>query len=344
MIYNTKLFTLTLGLLLSLQINSYATNEILLNSKNDVTFLAIGDTPYTKEEERTLNNIVIPSIKKANYPFVVVYGDILSGRDSCTNELLTKRLNTFYNIKLNHVFYTPGDNDWTDCDRVKKEQRYSELERLRFIRKYIKENKPNPPKQWNYKQQKKLIENTSWNYKDIQFATLHMVSTNNGRVEILLDDKNEALDEVDYRDKANIDWLDQTFKKAKKNKSKAVIIISQADITKSKYKKACTKSNRAKCNPFKNFTDHLRVEAKQFTDNKGQPKPVLFLHGDSNPYCFDKKFGKDTAPNLWRLNAWGDYKPYADATVVKFDPTNKNKPFEAHTLTSNEVPKNTCYK
>jgi hypothetical protein len=185
------------------------------------------------------------------------------------------------------------------------------------------------------------VFNPKWD-KNIQFATVHMVSTNNGRVEILLDNKSRALDEVDYRDKANIDWLDETFKKAKKNKSKAVIIVSQADITKYKYKEACTKTNRVKCNPFKKFTDHLRIKAKQFKNDKGQLKPVLFLHGDSNPYCFDKKFGKDIAPNLWRLNAWGDYKPYADATVVKFNLDNKNKPFEAHTLTSNEVPKNAC--
>jgi hypothetical protein len=28
------------------------------------------------------------------------------------------------------VFYTPGDNDWTDCDRENLKVRQSELERL----------------------------------------------------------------------------------------------------------------------------------------------------------------------------------------------------------------------
>ncbi len=318
--------------------SSHANN----NGHDSITILAIGDTPYSKKEELDLNNKVIPTIKKSDYPFIVVYGDILSGKESCTNKLLTKRLNTFYHIKKDRVFYTPGDNSWTDCDRSFKDKSFSELERLTYIRSFITANKQNPPKQWKYKQQKELIENASWYYDEVKFATMHIVSTNNGRIEILKDDINKALNQVDARDEANLHWLRKTFDDANKNNARAVIIISQADITRSKEKDICTKSNRVTCNPFKNFTNHLRLEAKQFVNNEGQEKPVLFLHGDSNPYCFDKKFGKDITSNLWRLNAWGDWKQDADATVVKFNPNNKNNPFEAHTLLSNELPKNKC--
>jgi len=344
MIDINRLLTIGFILITTLITNSYAKEEIPINNNGNVSFLAIGDTPYTQDEEFELNNKVIPAIQKRNYPFVVVHGDILSGAESCTNKLLTKRLNRFYNIKKDYVFYTPGDNDWTDCDRSSKSEQFSELERLSYVRNYISTNQPNPPKHWNYKRQKELIENASWTYKEIQFATIHMVSTSNGRKEILKDDKNKALDKVDYRDQANLQWLDFTFEEAKKSNAKAIIIVSQADVTKSKYKSICTKTNRVKCNPFESFTNHLRQKAKEFKNSKGENKPVLFLHGDSNPYCFDKKFGKDITPNLWRLNAWGDYKPYADATVVTFNPDNKNKPFEAHTLTSNELPKVSCSK
>ena len=189
-----------------------------------------------------------------------------------------------------------------------------------------------------------MIENASWFYKGIQFATIHMVATRNGRREILKDNTNKALDLVDFRDKANLIWLDKTFEDAKKNNAKAVIIVSQANITKSKYKGMCTKTNRVKCNPFEKFTNHLRLKAKQFVNDKNNHKPVLFLHGDSKAYCFDKKFGKDSAPNLWRLNAWGDYKEHADATVVQFNPKDKSNPFKAHTLSSNELPKSSCGK
>jgi len=325
-----KITKILCPLILILSLNAFA------NQKNSISFLAIGDTPYTKEELHDLKNKIIPAMQKSNYPFVVVYGDILSGRESCTNELLITRLNTFYNIKKSRVFYTPGDNDWTDCDRSNKNKPFSEIERLNYIRAFIASHKPYLPKKWKYKRQKELIENASWFYKGIQFATLHMVSTNNARTQILKDDKNKALDEVDYRDKKNLQWLNSTFKDAKENNAQAVIFISQADITKSKAKNSCTKQNRTNCNPFKNFNNHLRQKAKQFQ------KPILFLHGDSNPYCFDKKFGKDMASNLWRLNSWGDYKEYADATAVKFNPHNKNNPFEAHTLSSNELPKNSC--
>lgn len=338
------LFSISCILIIIMSLHGYDKSNSHLNTKNNpISFVAIGDTPYTKDEEFQLNNKIIPYIQNGNYPFIVVHGDILNGGESCTNKLLTNRLNTFYNIKKDHVFYTPGDNDWTDCDRIFRYKSYSELERLEYIRTFIASHKPNLPKEWKYKRQKKLIENASWYYEGIQFATIHIVDTRNGRIEILKDNKNKALDQVDSRDQANQDWLDKTFKDARNNNAQAVVIISQANISKSKYKNICSKTKRVNCNPFKSFKNYLQLKAKQFLNDKSEHKPVLFLHGGSKSFCFDKRFGKDIAPNLWRLNAWGDYKPHADATVVKFNTNNKNNPFAAHTLSSNELPNN-CHK
>ena len=68
----------------------------------------------------------------------------------------------------------------------------------------------------------------------------------------------------------------------------------------------------------------------------------LLLHGDSNPYCMDKEFGGKQAPNLWRLNAWGDFQDPADATVVTVRPESKQTPFAAETLLEHNVPADEC--
>jgi hypothetical protein len=306
------------------------------HTSNTVEFLAIGDTPYNIKEQMQLHESLLTQMDSSPYDFVVVYGDILSGQESCTDALVLQRLGMFHMIKENRVFYTPGDNEWTDCDRKGKTFRYSELERLNFLRKFIQLNPTIPPTSWQYKRQKELIENAMWQYKNVQFATVHMVSTQNGRIEILKDKVSKALQEVDKRDKANIKWLKEVFKNAKKNNAKSVIIVSQADVTRSKHEAECTSKNPQTCNPFKKFKEILRQEARTFK------KPVLFLHGDTNPYCFDKQFGKNIAPNLWRLNAWGDYQSHADATVVSYDSSDINSPFKAHTLQSGQRPQQRC--
>lgn len=334
---NKRLLTLCLifmGIFLFMGCTQPKLKNDIINKK--VQFLAIGDTPYNQQEQMQLQQSLLTKMDNSKYPFVTVYGDILSGSESCTDAMVLQRLGMYYMIKPNRVFYTPGDNEWTDCDREGKDFRYSELERLSFIRQFLQQLPLSPPKSWQYEQQTQLIENAKWFYEGVQFGTIHMVSTQNGRVEILKDDVEMAINEVNYRDEANIQWLHSIFLQAKKNNAKAVIIVSQADITKSKYEGECTEENTQLCDPFAKFTQALKHASSEFE------KPVLFLHGDTNPYCFDKTFGEKIAPNLWRLNAWGDYQSHADATVVSFEPNNHTTPFSAHTLQSKETPQNQC--
>jgi hypothetical protein len=175
---------------------------------------------------------------------------------------------------------------------------------------------------------------------NIQFVTIHTVSTNNGRREILEDDIELALSMVEARDQANRVWLKESFQKAKKAGAKAVIIITQADPTAADAAGTCGYANKMQCDAFKTLRAQLKHEAKNFSDKKGL-LPVLYIHGDTNPYCMDSKFGGKTAPNLIRLNAWGDFQEPADATVVTVDFDKKN-PFGAKTLLGNKVPSKTC--
>ena len=68
-------------------------------------------------------------------------------------------------------------------------------------------------------------------------------------------------------------------------------------------------------------------------------KPVLLLHGDTNAYCLDQPF--ETASNLWRLNAPGDFK-HLDASRVEVFPDNPSKPFQAVGLLSGAPAPSVC--
>ncbi len=306
------------------------------------SFIAMGDTPYSDVEDKRIKSEIIGAIRDFNPPFLAYYGDIKSGAESCTDELLQERHSMIMGILPNRVFYTPGDNEWTDCDRTFLDQPYSELERLDHLRKLFFPTSMDLPSSWNYSSQPNFPENARWMQDNIQFVTLHMVSTNNGRIDILKDDIEAALSLVDARDHANRVWMSRSFKAANDSNATAIVIITQADVTAGDGAGLCQGTNRMKCDAFKAFREQIRYEAKNFSNKKGEKLPVLLVHGDTYDYCLDKSFGKDTAPNLWRLNSWGDFQDPADATVITIDPQNTSSPFSAKTLLTNVVPKNMC--
>ncbi len=311
------------------------------------TFIAIGDTPYSVTEEKRIIDVIVGAVQKAEPPFLAVYGDIKSGGETCSKDLLLKRRELFYSMAPGRVFYTPGDNEWTDCDRPSLDPAVSELAQLSLVRKVFFGKIPvENPEGWSYAQQDNFPENARWLTNNILFVTVHTVSTNNGRMDILKDDIDLALSMVEARDQANRVWLEEAFHMGKRQKVRALVIITQADPTAADGSGECTAYRRMHCDAFADFRADVIRLAKNFfpsyTDTR--PRPVLLMHGDTGPFCFDKKFGGRAAPNLWRLNAWGDFTDPADATVVTIQPENKEQPFDAITLLERTVPGSSCYQ
>lgn len=295
---------------------------------SEVKILAIGDSPYSVLEKQYIHNTLKEKIKKSKIPFLVIYGDIKSSKESCTNNLLQQRYQLFKNLHK-YFFYTPGDNEWTDCDREGLEYRFSELERLEYLKKIFFKYEA-WQNSFHYTTQSNFIENGMWDYENVQFATIHLVGTNNGRQEILKDDKELALSMVETRDNANRVWINKIFQNAQKKHFKAVVIFTQADVTSMKNYEECSSVNQQNCNGFANFNQALK-QASQNMDI-----PILLVHGDTHPYCMDKNFGGKDATKLWRLNAWGDFQTPADATVISIQ-EQKSEPFKAITLMGNNV-------
>lgn len=174
-----------------------------------------------------------------------------------------------------------------------------------------------------------------WHYGGVVFLTLHMVSTDNGRKEILLDDKELALTLVDARDRANLLWLEAAFTEAEKTGAGAIVIAAQADVMQHHSDMPCGPHRREGCDAFAAFRLKLRHLAAKFA------RPVLFVHGDTNPYCLDRAFGGAAAPKLWRLNSTGDFA-LVDAAEIRVNLKDAAAPFSVISLTERKPPQDRC--
>lgn len=308
-----------------------------------VKFVAYGDMPYfatdanDTTDEEILKRQIAPIVRREDdIRFVVHYGD--SGRpENVCNDAWLREMRRFWVGQLTtQVFFTPGDNDWTDCDRSSMPTPVSELSRLDAIREILF-SKPQvgiDPK-WHYVRQAAFPENARWIVDGVQFATLHVVGTNNGRAEVLLDDPATALQLVEARDLADVAWIDEAFAQAQQWNAGAVVFTVQADMFVYLNRPACTDAEPVNCDGFSTVRQHLVEQSKLWGG------PVLLIHGDTGAYCFDQPFLSDEASNIWRLNGPGDFA-VLDAAEITVDASDAEAPFKVEGLLSETPPPASC--
>ena len=102
-------------------------------------FGLVGDAPYTKIQEKEFLNVVA-SLNRAELAFVVHIGDIQAdpriynrAPDTttmpCIEETYRMTRDVFQTIR--HPFIlTPGDNEWSDCHKVKQSSSGAPLNEL----------------------------------------------------------------------------------------------------------------------------------------------------------------------------------------------------------------------
>lgn len=298
----------------------------------DFTFIAIGDVPYGEWQIEEYKNKFIPMLQQSQAEFFIHIGDIKGGSSACSDARLGMVLESFNQLKQ-PLFYTPGDNEWTDCHRprTRAKQKLSEeeakftypKERLQYIRKtYFKD--PNislggtagvkivaksqgkvDPKY------EEMVENQMWSYKDILFASLHIVGSNNNAP--MSNGKQSIGDKEEFekRDRANIDWMKEAFAKAKLTNARALILYYHAEVN--------FDPDPKQQGGFKNFLTELTRQAPYFS---GQ---ILLIHGDSHRMQLDRplaipgnRFG-DPIANIMRLEVPGGYAQmgYTEIQVLK---------------------------
>ena len=285
------------------------------------SFLAYGDMPYFAADSALLQQggKLQQAASNTEHQFVVHVGDLKAGSEPCTNALLQRNYRLISSLTKQPFIYTPGDNDWTDCDRKKLTPRYDELERLAYVRQSFASK---PVALSDFARQAEQPENQRWLEGNTLFLTLHIAGTNNGRRQILLSDKQTALSAATVRDHNNLTWLSQNLN----GKFQAAVIFFQADIyQQSKHTSACTANTASQCDGFKHYREQFSRLAEQ------SDFPILLVHGDTGPYCVNSP-----SNNLWRLNAPGDYQ-HLDIAKITVDVT-ANQPFAIEGLLAKQPP------
>ena len=271
-----------------------------------------GDMPYNDTQKTVGVPRLIADMNSQPLAFTVHDGDLKAGSGPCTDGLYTDALARFNTLKAPAAF-TPGDNDWTDCDRTPG---VSSAERLDFERKTLfstrKSLGQNPMRQ--EVQPAPYVENRRWVEGRVVYATLNVQGSCNNLCDVAPDPQEYAA-----RNQANIDWLKQTFDAAKARNAAAVMVIFQADPgwdesdpTRAPTRDPKTlvendvdpKTGQPFPDGFHDFLVALRDETIAFG------RPVAAVHGDSHYFRVDKPL-QDAAgrrvQNFTRVETFGDH-------------------------------------
>jgi hypothetical protein len=296
-----------------------------------------GDLPYSAVQENPGVPNLVADMNDADLEFTVHDGDLKAGNGpsgnppsvNCDDSLYERALGWFNSLREPAMF-TPGDNDWTDCDRPSNGG-FDSLERLEHERRVffatpfsLGQKRLRQEVQSGANEAKCLggtdsashptdcVENRRWSVKDVTYATVDVQGSCNN-----LCDTAPNPDEYATRNSADIQWLQQTFAEAKDEDSAAVMIIMQADpgFDNSTDVGAPTRDPRtlvendkdAAGNPipdgFHDFLSALRDETIAFA------RPVVLVYGDSHYFRIDRPL-LDTQgrrlENFTRVETFGD--------------------------------------
>ncbi len=278
-------------------------------------FAAIGDMPYYEAEpfDRLIERINAQPVR-----FTIHVGDIKSGGTVCSDETFAAVRRQFMAFDAPLV-YTPGDNEWTDCHR-KSNGAYDPLERLQTLRRMFFSTDTSFGRQpVALERQSRMAgfsgfpENQRWHTREVSFATIHLVGSNNN-----LQPELPSSSEFAQRNEANIAWMRSTFAEAKKKNHRAIVFAMQADIF--------FQDPRIAQSGVADWMEAFRQEAAVWG------KPILLIQGDTHRFISDRPFiGRDPRiAHVQRIVVPGDH--VTDAVLIDIDTSNADKVFSIRLL------------
>jgi hypothetical protein len=303
---------------------------------NDKTFeYAIGlwgDLPYSGVQADPGVPNLIADMNASKLEFTVHDGDLKAGNGptanppsvTCNAALYQTALGWFNSLE-GAAMFTPGDNDWTDCDRTSNGGFDSlgrlELERQLFFStpyslgtepiKQEVQTETNPA----YKclgglntdsHPTDCVENRRWTVKGVTYATVNVQGSCNNLCDTAPNPAEEAA-----RNAADIQWLHETLAEANDNGSAGVMIIMQADpgFDQTDGSRAPLRDPKTLAETdgqpdgFQSFLVALRSETIAFQ------KPVVLVYGDSHYFRIDKPLVDAQGrrlENFTRVETFGD--------------------------------------
>ncbi len=296
-----------------------------------------GDLPYSDIQAQTGVPNLIADMNGQELAFTVHDGDLKAGSGTAGSVTPTSCDNALYDQGLGYLnqleapaMFTPGDNDWTDCDRPANGG-YNSLERLDYERQLffgtifsqgkhkMMQEVQSAPTCLGYlsgpstgptlKRAAPCVENRRWTYKGVTYATINIQGSCNNLCDTFPDPE-----EFTARNAADIEWLKETFAEAKAQGSAAVMLITQADpgFDQSDSTRAPLRDPRTLAETdvssgpldgFVSFLTALREQTVAFA------RPVVYVHGDSHYFRIDKPFLDSQGrrlENFTRVETFGD--------------------------------------
>ncbi len=276
---------------------------------------------------------------------VVHTGDIHSGSGYCTLEYNQRVLNLWLDFK-DPLIYTPGDNEWTDCQKAKegggvknavgeyvayaaghpvanlalvRAMFFSKAGeslggRKRHVMTQAQAFDPLHPSDAEY------VENVIWEQSGVLFVTINVPGGSNNDDDLWntgafgTTKSAPQIQEVANRTAADLRWLETAFAMAKQNGAKAVVIVEQADMW------------DLDGNVMAHIAGYEPIIAAVAARTKDFGKPVLLINGDSHKFRSDNPL-LDGAPCV--IESGG-----GTATAACTDDNYDNHPYYAGGVTN----------
>lgn len=233
-------------------------------------FAVIGDTPYSERERAELPKM-LDAIAGAQVDFIAHIGDIKSGSTRCDDALFEDRRQLFDAVPVPFIF-VPGDNEWTDCDRVTAGA-YQPLERLGKLRTlfWAGDESLGQRRLKLERQPGGYPEHSRFRVGPVLFVTLNLPGGNNNWGMTA-----QPSPEFLARDPVVIDWLKDSFALARREKLRGIALLFQANPGFKHFSQGFGHHG------YRHFLDVLRQETEAF------PGTVIAVHGDTHLSRIDR--------------------------------------------------------
>jgi len=247
----------------------------------------IGDQHYDAASTAMFPNLMA-SMNRADLAFVVHVGDIgAPSFGSCDDETYYWRRDEF-NGSRHPFFYTPGDNEWTDCHQAGILDSLERLAKLRAVffqgERSLGQRTLPLTRQSADPRYAKFREHARWTYGGVLFAALHIPGSNNN-----LGRTPEMDAEYAERNAASIEWLRETFRYALREKSRGVMLLIHANPY---FERVWPPRRQAaigaappspkRSGGYTEFVATLQREVLAYD------RPVVLVHGDTHYFRVDK--------------------------------------------------------
>jgi hypothetical protein len=309
-----------------------------------------GDLPYSTLQATVGVPNLIADMNSQHLTFTAHNGDLKAGGGECTDAVYAQSLSYFNSLRAPAVF-TPGDNDWTDCDRIAGYSSLAQLDKERALffsnsftlgKRRLRQKVQTEPLCLGVNGLVPCVENRRWTVDGVTYATLNVSGSCNNLCDVAPDAA-----EYEARNEANIAWLKETFAEARARRSAAVMLISQANpgFDQSDPARSPSRDPRTLAQTdgapdgFQEFLLALRAEVVAFV------KPVAYVHGDSHYFRLDKPFLDSLGrrlENFTRVETFGNNQANGNNDVqwlkVFVDPESREVfSYQAQTVPGNRV-------